>query len=63
MFSGILSKMEHHQLQRRADKLKEKLALQGLTNELVIEMYELKRAVDDLASRTDDELERLGLDK
>ena len=63
MFSGILLRMEHHQLKHRADKLREKLAIQGLTNELVAEMYELKRAVDDLADRTNDELKKLGLDE
>lgn len=63
MFSGILLKMEHRKLKNRADKLREKLAIQGLTNELLVEMQKLQRDVNDLEERTNDELERLGLNK
>ena len=63
MFSGILLKMEHRELKNRADKLREKLAIQGLTNELLVEMQKLQRDVNDLEERTNDELERLGLNK
>ena len=61
MFSGIMLKMEHRRLKNRADKIKEKLALQGLTNGLLVEMQKLQRDVNDLEERTNDELERLGL--
>lgn len=61
MFSGILLKMEHRKLKNRADKLREKLAIQGLTNELLVEMQKLQRDVNDLEERTNDELEKLGL--
>ena len=61
MFSGILLKMEHRRLKNRADKIKEKLAIKGLTNELLVEMQKLQRDVNDLEMRTNDELERLGL--
>ena len=44
-------------------KLREKLAIQGLTNELLVEMQKLQRDVNDLEERTNDELERLGLNK
>ena len=63
MFSGILLEMEHRKLKNRADKLREKLAIQGLTNELLVEMQKLQRDVNDLEERTNDELERLGLNK
>ena len=63
MFSGILLKMEHRKLKNRADKLREKLAIQGLTNELLVEMQKLQRDANDLEERTNDELERLGLNK
>lgn len=63
MFSGILLKMEHRKLKNRADKLREKLAIQGLTDELLVEMQKLQRDVNDLEERTNDELERLGLNK
>ena len=63
MFSGILLKMEQRKLKNRADKLREKLAIQGLTNELLVEMQKLQRNVNDLEERTNDELERLGLNK
>lgn len=63
MFTGTLLRMEHHKLQKRADNLKEKLAIKGLINELIIEMQQLQRDVNALAERTDEELIRLGLDK
>ena len=63
MFSGILLKMEHRKLKKRADKLEKKLAIKGLTNKLVIEMQQLQRDVDNLEKRTNDELEKLGLNK
>lgn len=61
MFSGILLKMEHEQLMHRSEKIKKKLAVQGVTNELLVEMQKLQKDVDDLAGRTDYELEKLGL--
>ena len=63
MFNGFLLKLEHQKLKNRADKLREKLAIQGLTNELLVEMQKLQRDVNDLEERTNDELERLGLNK
>ena len=63
MFSGILLKMEHRKLKNREDKLREKLAVQGLTNELLVEMQKLQRDVNDLEERTNDELKKLGLNK
>jgi FtsZ-binding cell division protein ZapB len=63
MFSRILLKMELRKLKNRADKLREKLAIQGLTNELLVEMQKLQRDANDLEERINDELEKLGLNK
>ena len=61
MFTAMLLRMEYHELKRRAEEIEKMLAIHGLTNELVIKMQQLKRDVDDLADRTDEELEKLEL--
>lgn len=59
----MLFKIEHAALKARADKLTKMLAIQGLTNELLVEMQKLSRDVDELAGRVADEMERLGLNE